>query len=222
MTGQPKRRRGRPLAGDRVVWREQILEQALRAFATHGYEAMSVRALSMELGGSPDLVRHCYSSKQALWEASVDRVLNQVRQALKLLSQLSKPDSISPDIARDVLEATIRIAVENPDLVQIALDEGRVGGPRLDHLFDDGFGPVHEVLTQTIGKLGGDAAAVSQDEQQSLFFVGLVGAAAPFFAGALSKRFGGADPSSEDAKERHIRVVADMISDRWQRTTRTD
>jgi len=222
MTDLPRRRRGRPPVDQRVVSRAQILDHALRAFATHGYEAMSVRALSLDLGGSPHLVRHYYGSKQALWEASVDRVLDRVRQALQPLSEHAQSAPISREVARDVLEQTIRIAVETPDLVRIALDEGRVGGPRLDHLFAKGFDPVDKTLTMIVRALRGDDAAVTPDEQQSLFFIGLVGAAAPFFASALSERFAGGEPMSNDAKEHHIRLVVDMILHQWEHAASSD
>ena len=46
--------------------------QALRAFATHGYDGVSVNALSRELGVSHNLLHQRFGSKLALWHAAVD------------------------------------------------------------------------------------------------------------------------------------------------------
>src|SRR3979409_2332684 len=71
------RRTGRPKAQDAQVTREQILEAALRAFATYGYDGVTVRTLNRELGVSHNLIHQRFGSKQGLWYAAVDRAFSQ-------------------------------------------------------------------------------------------------------------------------------------------------
>ncbi len=51
---------------------DEILGAALRAFATHGYEGVSVRTLNRELGVSHSLINGRFGSKEDLWYATVD------------------------------------------------------------------------------------------------------------------------------------------------------
>src|SRR5882762_8170990 len=65
--------RGRPRAEDAPVALDDILAAALRAFARHGYEGVSVRTLNRELGVSHNLIHQRFGSKDTLWYAAVDR-----------------------------------------------------------------------------------------------------------------------------------------------------
>ena len=65
------RRRGRPRAEESVD-RTEILDAALRAFARHGLEGVSVRTLNRELGVSHNLIYQRFGSKDDLWRAAVD------------------------------------------------------------------------------------------------------------------------------------------------------
>src|SRR5258707_13470028 len=67
------KRTGRPKAQDAPVTVEQILGAAFRAFATRGYDGVSVRTLNRELGVSHNLIHQRFRSKEGLWYAAVDR-----------------------------------------------------------------------------------------------------------------------------------------------------
>src|SRR3979411_1069084 len=68
---------GRPKAQDAPATLEQILDAAFRAFATYGYDGVSVRTLNRELGVSHNLIHQRFGSKQGLWYAAVDRAFGQ-------------------------------------------------------------------------------------------------------------------------------------------------
>src|SRR5580765_7584227 len=71
--GRP-RRAGRPrAAGGSVRSREEILHVTLEAFGAVGYDAMSVRELTRQLGVSHNLVHHYFRSKADLWKACIDQ-----------------------------------------------------------------------------------------------------------------------------------------------------
>src|SRR6476659_4160909 len=77
------RRVGRPRAvAGAVRSRGEILDAALEAFATRGYDATSVRDLTRRLGVSHNLVHHYFRSKADLWRAAIDRSFGTVAAAM--------------------------------------------------------------------------------------------------------------------------------------------
>lgn len=70
----PGRGPGRPPTGAPVLRRDELLEAAAVAFS-HGYAAMSVRALARDLGVSQSAVQHHAATKQDLLFAVIDEVV---------------------------------------------------------------------------------------------------------------------------------------------------
>jgi AcrR family transcriptional regulator len=64
------RPRGRPPKEETPATEDEVLAAALRAFATHGFNGVSVRTLSRELGVSHNLLHQRFGSKENLWPAS--------------------------------------------------------------------------------------------------------------------------------------------------------
>ncbi|MEA2471907.1 MAG: TetR/AcrR family transcriptional regulator, partial [Thermoleophilaceae bacterium] len=61
-TTPDRQRMGRPRTEDAPASTEQILDTAFRAFATHGYDGVSVRTLNRELGVSHNLIHQRFRS----------------------------------------------------------------------------------------------------------------------------------------------------------------
>src|SRR3984893_7273823 len=64
-------RRGRPKAADSTPLQD-ILEAALVAFATYGYDGGSLVTRNRDLGVSHNLIYQRFGGKDDLWRASVD------------------------------------------------------------------------------------------------------------------------------------------------------
>ncbi|MDW3218111.1 MAG: TetR/AcrR family transcriptional regulator [Acidimicrobiales bacterium] len=69
------RRPGRP-RGAGVFDEEQLLDLALDALASGGYRSLSMRGVARELGVSLASVQHRHPTKDHLWRAAVDRILD--------------------------------------------------------------------------------------------------------------------------------------------------
>lgn len=69
------RRPGRP-RGAGVFDDEQLLDLALDALARGGYRSLSMRGIARELGVSLASVQHRHPTKDHLWRAAVDRMLD--------------------------------------------------------------------------------------------------------------------------------------------------
>ncbi|MEM8937190.1 MAG: TetR family transcriptional regulator [Pseudomonadota bacterium] len=214
MSVQTKRRTpGRPIANAPAVTREQIIEAALDMFAMDGFEAMSIRALARGLGVSHSLIHHYFESKQALWEAGVDLAFSTVTEiAYRLVDEID--ERMKPaEAARAFVRETVIFAARHPASIKIALDEGARGGPRLDYIYSNYFGPANARWRETVAQLSEDNSGLNPVDARALFFLTAIGAATPFFARHLADYFEGGDLSDEKEIERHADVVASMIFD---------
>lgn len=213
----PSRPRGRPLADDPAVTREQIIEAALVAFAAQGFDAMSLRALARKLGVSHGLIYHYFDSKQILWEASIEHVHGAVRDtAFKLLDNISDTKELV-EAARMFFREAVIVAARHPSFFKIALDEGGRDGPRLQYLYEHYFQPINARWQEAITNLDAESSVFAPIDQRALFFLFLFGASSPFFAGGLAGYFEGDALTTDEAIERHADSVANMLVDGLRR-----
>src|ERR1700726_2258385 len=85
-------RRGRPKAADSTPLQD-ILEAALVAFATYGYDGVSLRTLNRDLGVSPNLIYQRFGGKDDLWRRSGDFGEGQL---LRILQGIFDPSTAEP------------------------------------------------------------------------------------------------------------------------------
>ena len=91
-------------APDRTA-RAVIRDEALRLFAEHGPDAVSVRQIAGAAGVSPGLVIHHFGSKDGLREAVDAHVLAMFET---MLGELTTPDLYDPGAAGSLAEAVMR------------------------------------------------------------------------------------------------------------------
>src|SRR6266550_4278041 len=125
------KRRGRPRADESPAALDEILDAALRAFATHGYDGVAVRTLNRELGVSHNLIHQRFGSKLGLWYAAVDWAFGQQ------VTELATPfDQLNHAIRRFV-----SYSAERPELLGLMNIEGRVDSERLDYIYANYVAP---------------------------------------------------------------------------------
>lgn len=66
-----------------LTGRARIRECALRLYAAHGAEAVSLRRVARDAGATPGLVTHHFGSRAGLYRAVQDHVVELVRSALE-------------------------------------------------------------------------------------------------------------------------------------------
>jgi AcrR family transcriptional regulator len=64
---------------------DRLLETALTAFASHGFEGAATRGIAEAAGAPQGLIRHHFGSKEGLWRAVVERGLADVLADLDAL-----------------------------------------------------------------------------------------------------------------------------------------
>ncbi|WP_406358158.1 TetR/AcrR family transcriptional regulator [Streptomyces sp. NBC_00658] len=136
---QNVRRRGRPAKDTDPAPAEEVLRAALRAFATHGFNGVSLRTLTGELGVSHNLLHQRFGSKQALWQAAADWGFG-----LLVAELLATDDESAPPKARlrTFVRTFARFSAHHPELLRLMNVEGAQPGERIDYITDTYVAPV--------------------------------------------------------------------------------
>ncbi|MFD0687612.1 TetR/AcrR family transcriptional regulator [Actinomadura fibrosa] len=185
--GKARPGRGRPQLHEDAV----ILSAALAAFASAGYEAMSIRSLGRDLGLSHGTLNQRFGSKEQLFYAAVDHGFGGLSEAMaRHLTRWPEPRT-DLDALRNGLRAFLLASFERPELVRLMNTLGITGSQRLDYVFDRYIEPTVEPLRRAA--LISRPSEVSPISGRELFFLTAHGAAAPFTLKGLSDRFNAAD-----------------------------
>jgi TetR/AcrR family transcriptional regulator len=207
-TGAPKRT-GRPRTQDAPATVEQILDAAFTAFATYGYDGVTVRTLNRQLGVSHNLIHQRFGSKQGLWFAAVDRAF---RQQVAELATVFDPTLSDPlDQLNHAIRRFIHYSAEHPERLGLMNMEGRIDNERLDYIYDNYVGPALAPLARLLEYLEQEGR-IRPISLQALFFLIAHGAAAPFTLAPLASHFDHTDPRDPDLVSEHAALTADVIT----------
>ncbi len=202
------RRPGRPRAQDAPLSVDAMLKAALGAFATHGYDGMSVSALSRDLGVSHNLLHQRFGSKEALWYAAVDWGFGGLVDELAKAADPTLSDPLEQ--LAIILRRFLEVSAERPELVGLMNIEGRERSARLTFLYDHYVEP----LTAPIGRLLEHLAAagrVRPISARAFLFLVAHGAAAPFTLEALARELDPSDPFDPAEQAAYIDAVVDVL-----------
>jgi AcrR family transcriptional regulator len=197
-------RRGRPRLRDD----DDILRAALQAFAEHGYEGMSLRALNAAMGLSRGTINQRFASTQRLWYAAVDHGFHQLIADLNTEVQRRGVPADDLSLLREIIRAFLTAARNRPDLVRLMNQEGLHSTPRLDHILTTFVLPTLAVPVDAVKRLAA-AGVLRTIPARTLLFLLAHGAAAPFALSPLSDRFDPVDGPLD--AESHIETVTDVI-----------
>lgn len=109
----------------------RVLDAALEAFGTRGYEATSLDALAGDLGVTKQTILYWYPSKEALLEAVIERSATELRGALETAITQSGPGLDRLDA---VMRTVFRFAVRRPAVLGLLREAGRLGPEVADHV----------------------------------------------------------------------------------------
>src|SRR6266550_9600588 len=185
------KRRGRPRADESPAALDEILDAALRAFATYGYDGVAVRTLNRELGVSHNLIHQRFGSKQGLWYAAVDRAFSQ--QVTELATAFDPTLTDPLDQLNHAIRRFVHYNAERPELLGLMNIEGRVDSERLDYIYDNYVAPALAPLGRLLDHLN-KQGRIRPISLRALFFLIAHGAAAPFTLAPLARHFDDTDP----------------------------
>lgn len=208
--GRPRPKgRGRPRASEPSLSVDEILEASLRAFATRGYEGMSVRDLSKELGVSHNLIPQRFGTKAQLWEATVDRWFAEFTDQLDPVLAAIRPGE-PLEAFRAFIVAFIELSAARPELLRMTIVEAAVEGPRLEYVWQRHLRPFGRRVLATVRSLEGSERYLSVP-QATMFFLLAHGATAAASHRPLTRRLGREDPTDPAVLRRHSHAVADLL-----------
>jgi AcrR family transcriptional regulator len=180
--------RGRP----KLFSDEQILEAALRMFATHGYDGMSLRSLNRELGLSHSAIHQRFGTKEDLYKAVIDHefgaMFSEIRSNLR---SLPRPDTPLGEL-QSQFKAFLIVSSKHPYLNRLMNNEGLEDSWHLDHIYkkyvQPSLAPVRKLMDDLAKK-----KIIKPTAVRTPFFLVAHGAAAIFTLHALSAKFNPAD-----------------------------
>jgi AcrR family transcriptional regulator len=124
-------------------------------FATHGYEAATMRGMARDLGVSHNLLNVRFGRKSQLWKAAVDWRLADAARDVEVAFDPERPPE---EQLRDLVHRFCRWAIINADIVAISQQEGRKPSWRLDYLTERFTLPFQSRLQNLIEQAGARTA----------------------------------------------------------------
>jgi AcrR family transcriptional regulator len=207
-TSSQRRPRGRPRSDESPAPVEVIFEAALKAFATHGYDGVSLRTLGRELGGSHNLLTGRFGSKEALWYATVDWAFEPL--VLRLATVFDPTVSDPIEQLRITMRSFLLYSAQRPELLGLMSIEGRQDTDRLSYFYNTYVQPALAPVARLIDHLA-DTGRIRRVPLRTFFFLLAHGAAAPFTLAPLARHFDAADPLAPEQVESHADLAADLI-----------
>lgn len=154
--------------------REAILGAALSLFARDGFEGTSLLRIAEAAKVGHPLIHYYFGSKDALWKATIDHALQDMRRQASTLSSASK-GLRALDRLRVLMRALSLFAVKCPDHFGLVVSEARAKSTRWDWLqkhYGSGFlGDLEAILAEA--QAAGEIRAMALD-QVTFILVGSV------------------------------------------------
>jgi TetR/AcrR family transcriptional regulator len=106
--------------------RERVIDEALRAFGTRGYETTSLDALASELGIRKQSILYYFNSKEVLLDAVIDEAGDEMTASLEraLAGSAQGWDRVDA-----VVRSVFRLAARRPELLGLLREVSRLGPP---------------------------------------------------------------------------------------------
>jgi TetR/AcrR family transcriptional regulator len=208
-SGAPARRApGRPAADG--VAAETILQAALHAFATYGYDGVSVRTLNREMGVSHALISQRFGSKADLWRAAVDYGFGQITRDLAEVFDPTVSDPLEQ--LRRWIRGFLELSAQHPELVGLVNIEGRQDSPRLSYLYESYIAPSMAGVARLLDHLA-DAGRIRPIPLRTFHLLVVHGGAASHTLVGLAEHFDPTSPLDPDEVDRNAELVADLVID---------
>lgn len=187
--------------------RDRILDRAEEMFAERGYRGTSLSEIADHVGiRGPSLFSH-FKSKRALYEATLERLLDPFFALLDDLSEL--PDQ--GDRTATTLARLMQHNAAHPRLSALIQQAALEGGEQLDLLVDRWYRPyaeaISDVLSPKPSAAGRGAAGASRDDstERTIAFNALI--LGYFSLAPLHAKLMRVDPLAPGAVDAHVRLL---------------
>jgi AcrR family transcriptional regulator len=121
---QPMARSASIAVPEQIATAEAVLASARRLFARLGFDGASIRAITSDASANLGAVTYHFGSKQALYEAVLERVLSPLAARVARAASIDGP---ALDRIERVVRGFFEHLDENPDMPQLMLQEIAAG-----------------------------------------------------------------------------------------------
>lgn len=180
--------------------REALLKTALHMFTTQSYDGVSVRALEMEADVQRGAAAYHFQSKEGLWKAVIDYILDRFTKHLGPLEPVLK-DLDEEARLRAVITAFVRFSAETPELNRLIIQEGREQSWRLDYLIATFIKDRFEWVEEMLGLLA----------DPHTYYMSIGAATLVFDVEHECRALFDVDPTTDEFIKEHAARVADML-----------
>jgi len=110
---------------------DRVLDAALGAFGTRGFDGTSLDDLATELGITKQAILYHFSSKDRLLGAVIDRTASEL---VKVYEEADTQGLVGFERVANVVRTTFRIAARRPELLGLLRQVSRLGDPHTTRL----------------------------------------------------------------------------------------
>jgi len=208
------KRAGKQPAETAEQTKRAMIEAALRVFAQHGFDGVSLRDIAAEAGTTHGLIRHHFGTKEGIWHAAVDHAIERYASALAPYAERAHDQQADPILlAKEIVGRFVLVSAAYPEIVRLILHEGMRGGARLDYALGC-FAPLGQQMAPLLAQVQ-QRGFLQHFDNRTFFIFLLTTGAAPFALSALVRWVIEDDIGGERQAQEHAdRVVATLFGHR--------
>ncbi len=178
----------------------RILDVAERLFAERGFAAVSVREIAGHVGLNQASIYNHFSSKQALYEAVLERGFAPIMRLL----ERGAAELDGADAGDLFLDSLVEQLWQTPNLPKLLQREILDDGPYLERLAEQWLRPIVAAGRQAMGAAVPELRESWEERDMPFVILGMYGFLfGHFVSAALTRRVLGAEPFSPDMRRAH-------------------
>ena len=164
-------------ADQREQTRKKILDAAVIAFASQGFEGASTRTIAEEAEVTQGLLTYHFPSKDELWRAAAERIFALVdEQVIRPTANL--PAGTDAETGRESIKLYVRFVANHPEMFQFMVDAQADPDGRSPWLVETYLRPLYEQFARRMVEFN---PSVDAERVPHVFYV-MVGAGSAVFA----------------------------------------
>ena len=173
--------RGERKLRDAEATRLKLVDAALLAFSTQGYDGASTRNIETQAGTKRGLINYHFGSKKALWKAAAEHLMSITERDLgAALADMNKLDEDQQ--LRFLIRSYVQFCAKHPGLNRLMIQEGMARDWRLSWLLKRAVRPWYEQVCRVFNRAAQLGTAPKMDAHH--FYYVLTGAATLIFSNA--------------------------------------
>ena len=194
-------------ADQREQTRKKILDAAVIAFASQGFEGASTRTIAEEAEVTQGLLTYHFPSKDELWRAAAERIFALVdEQVIRPTANL--PAGTDAETGRESIKLYVRFVANHPEMFQFMIDAQADPDGRSPWLVETYLRPLYEQFARRMVEFN---PSVDAERVPHVFYV-MVGAGSAVFAlKDEAMRLCDLDVVSPASIEAHAELVARLL-----------